>query len=337
MVDVQGVVDVWPAAVSRPHTRAPPMLSRTADSLFWLSRYVERAENISRIIDVAARMATVPVDLADTTNEWESALAAAGCADSFFARYKEANQRNIIEYLAFSPENPSSIRACLESARTNARAVRTALTADMWDTINGAWLEMQEMQKGAMRARELTRFLSWVKEVSVRFDGFAHRTMLRRDAFFFTRVGLYLERADNTARILDVKYHVLLPEEASVGGGLDYYQWTAILRGVSALTAYHWLYRDNIQPWQVAEMLILRPEMPRSLTACYDNVTLFLDRLARDYGQQGESQRLARSMHTQLQNCRTEDIFKQGLHEFLQGFIANNARLGTTIAEQYLI
>ena len=313
------------------------MLSRTADSLFWLARYVERAENLARIIDVAARLATVPLEIADSTNEWESALISAGCADAYFDLHKNATRRNVIDFLAFSPDNPSSIRNCLELARTNARAVRTALTADMWDTINTAWIEMQELQPGAMRARELSAFLNWVKEISVRFDGFANRTMLRRDTFYFARMGMYLERADNTARILDVKYHILLPEDVSVGGGYDYYQWTAILRGVSALTAYHWLYRDSIKPWLVADMLILRPEMPRSLIACYDNVTLFLDRLAREYGQQGESQRFARSIHTKLQNQRTDAIFKIGLHQFLQDFISDNARLGSTIAEQYLL
>ncbi|HSM20336.1 MAG TPA: alpha-E domain-containing protein [Hyphomicrobiales bacterium] len=312
------------------------MLSRTAASLFWLARYVERAENIARILDVAQRMATVPAEIADETNEWESALVAAGCADGFYAGHDKATRRAVINYLAFAEENPSSVRSCLAQARSNARAVRTALTSDMWEAINGAWLELQEMEPSRWSSRELNDFLTWVKEVSVRFDGSAHRTMLRRDTFFFSRVGLYLERADNTARILDVKYHVLLPDPSDVGGGLDYYQWTAILRGVSALTAYHWVYRDSIKPRLIADLLILRPEMPRSLTSCYENIAFFLGRLERVYGRQGEAQRLARSTYTRLLNCRTDDIFQQGLHEFLQSLIAENNRLGAAIAEQYL-
>lgn len=312
------------------------MLSRTASSLFWLARYVERAENIARTLDVAQRMATVPFEIADETNEWESALVAAGCWGAFMAHHDKATRHHVINFLAFAPENPSSVRSCIQQARTNARAVRTALTSDMWEAINSAWLDLQDMEPARWSARELNQFLTWVKEVSLRFDGSAYRTMLRRDTYFFSRLGLYLERADNTARILDVKYHVLLPEAASVGGGLDYYQWSAILRGVSALTAYHWVYRESIKPRLITDLLILRPEMPRSLVSCYENIALFLDRLARVYGRQGEAQRMARTTYTRLQNCRTDDIFREGLHEFLQSIIADNNRLGTAIAEQYL-
>jgi uncharacterized alpha-E superfamily protein len=143
--------------------------------------------------------------------------------------------------------------------------VRTALTSDTWEAINGAWLDFDQVWGGEVPLSELNRFITWVKEVSLRVDGSAYRTMLRHDAYWFSRLGVYIERADTTARILDVKYHVLLPDHEPVGGGLDYFQWSAILRAVSALTAYHWVYRDSIKPWLVADLLILREEMPRSL------------------------------------------------------------------------
>ena len=215
------------------------MLSRTADNLYWLARYVERAEFVARILEATQRLTAMPLSYVGGTNEWESAIATAGSAKAFAARYAEANEETAIEFLAFSAANPSSIRNCFELARTNARAVRTALTAEMWDVINGGWLELKRFGNGPASREELSRFLRWVQETSLRFDGSAYRTMLRNDAYYFTRLGVYIERADNTARILDVKYHLLLPADEPVGGSLDYFQWAAILRTVSALTAYH--------------------------------------------------------------------------------------------------
>src|SRR6202051_5074355 len=255
------------------------MLSRTADNLYWLARYVERAEYIARILDTTLRLTTLPLAYIGTTNEWESAVATAGCATAFFEAYKEANEETVTEFLAFSTANPSSIRNCFELARTNARAVRTALTAEMWDVINGGWLGAKRFGSAPSSRDEVWRFLRWVQEPSLRFDGSAYRTMLRNDAYWFTRLGVYLERADNTARILDVKYHLLLPAQERVGGPLDYFQWAAILRSVSALTAYHWVYRQNVKPWLVADLLMLRDEMPRSLANCYENLVQNLDRI----------------------------------------------------------
>ena len=160
--------------------------------------------------------------------------------------------------------------------------------------------------------------------------------MLSRAADNLYWLARYLERADNTARILDVKYHVLLPETEKVGGSLDYFQWTAILRAVSAHTSYHWVYRQGIKPWLVADLLILRSEMPRSLTSCYENIVRHLDSLGKSHGRQGGSQRHARSMLGRLGNERIESIFQQGLHEFITAFIGDNAKLGNAIAEQYL-
>ena len=165
--------------------------------------------------------------------------------------------------------------------------MRTALTSEMWDAINSAWLELKRFGNGPTSREEFMRFLRWVQEKSLLFDGSAYRTMLRNDAYWFSRLGLYVERADNTARILDVKYHMLLPAQEKVGGPLDYFQWAAILRSVSALTAYHWVYRESLKPWLIADLLILKDQMPRSLASCYDNLVRFLDAIAHAYGRQG--------------------------------------------------
>jgi uncharacterized alpha-E superfamily protein len=312
------------------------MLSRTADNLYWLARYVERAEYLARILEATQRLTTLPLDYVGSSNEWASAVATAGCAGAFYSVYEEANEENVTEFLAFSLNNPSSIRSCFEAARTNARSVRTALTVEMWDAINSAWIELKRFSNGPTSRDELLRFLRWVQDTSMLFDGSAYRTMLRNDAYWFSRLGVFMERADNTARILDVKYHLLLPEPEHVGGPLDYFQWAAILRTVSALTAYHWVYRDSVKPWLIADLLILNDQMPRSLASCYSNLVGFLDLIAQAYGRQGPTQRQARSIRARLENSKIQDIFQSGLHEFISEFIADNNKLGAAISEQYL-
>jgi uncharacterized alpha-E superfamily protein len=317
------------------------MLSRTADNLYWLARYMERADFLARTVEATRRLATLPSTEANPGTEWESALEASGAAEGFHARHDRAEEAAAVEHLTFSAQNPSSIRNCIELARTNGRAVRTALTVEMWDAINSAWIELKRFEKGNKSLarydrEELSRFLDFVKRMSLDYDGSAHRTMLRNDAYWFSRLGLYIERADNTARILDVKYNILLPDTEIVGGSLDYFQWAAILRAVSALTAYHWVYRESIKPWLIADLLILRPEMPRSLIACYENIVSFLDSIARAYGRQGAAQRHAHQVMARLQNASTKEIFQGGLHEFITAFVEDNARLGQMIGEQYL-
>ena len=312
------------------------MLSRTADNLFWLSRYVERAENLARILDVASRLATLPSAYAGTSNEWEGAIAAAACDEAFYAVHEQADRASVVDFIVASDANPSSIRNCIETARSNARAVRTALTTEMWEIINEAWLKLQHLDLKDIQGNELGRFLQFVKDASLQFDGAAFRTMLRTDHYWFQRLGVYLERADNTARLLDVKYHVLLPEAEPVGGGLDYFQWSSLLRSVSALTSFHWVYRETVKPWLVADFLILRPEQPRSLVAVYSDLNRFLDHLGDTYGRQGQSQRLARSIYAKIQNLDITELFQHGLHEFVTEFIDDNNMLGAAIAEQYL-
>ena len=207
----------------------------------------------------------------------------------------------------------------------------------MWDAINGTWLELKRFGGGTKSREEFMRFLRWVQQSSLLFDGSAYRTMLRNDAYWFSRLGVDIERADNTARILDVKYHLLLPANERVGGPLDYFQWAAILRSVSALTAYHWVYRESVKPWLIADLLMLKDDMPRSLASCYGNLVQNLDLIARAYGRQGPAQRQARTIRARLENSRMEEIFQTGLHEFISDFIDDNSRLGAAITSQYLM
>lgn len=323
------------------------MLARTADSIFWVTRYVERADFLARIIQATQRLAGLPAvynpsggGRGDGT-EWDSALEASGAAEGFHKTHGVVNETNVIDYLVFSPDNPSSIRNCIAAARANARAIRVALTVEMWEAINTAWFELIRWEqlkatKGPLQREDMTRFFEFVKKTSLDFDGCAYRTMLRNDAYWFSRVGVFIERADNTARILDVKYNVLLPETEVVGGSLDYFQWTAILRAVSAHTAYHWVYRQSIKPWLVADLLILKPDMPRSLVACYDNIVYFLDHIGRAYGRRGPAQQHAQTVYDRLLACSIREIFQDGLHEFITAFVEDNHRLGETISLQYL-
>ncbi len=310
------------------------MLARAADSMFWLARYMERMDNLARLIEAAQLMA----GMSSEAEEWKSALIAAGCWEAYSAAHEEVTPEQAALFLCCETENPSSILNCLETARVNARAMRTALTRDMWDAVNESWLESRMMGPAQFAPEMLPDTLDWVRTVSTRFSGAYQTTMLRNEIYWFTRLGAFLERADNTARILDVKYHVLLPQESSgVGGMLDYYQWTSVLRAVSAVRAYQWVYREEVKPWNVAELLILRPEMPRSLRACYDEITDCLDEIAKIHGgRRGECHRLAGAVAAELRYGRIADIFQSGLHEHLTALIDRTAELGGHIARFYM-
>jgi uncharacterized alpha-E superfamily protein len=312
------------------------MLSRTASNLYWMARYVERAENTARILDVAYRMSLMSQASEMLESEWLAPLNISGTLYPFDGRYSTVTARDVMMYMALDPDNAGSIVSCAKAARENARAVRGNITSEMWEVLNSTWLEFQHLTEDRLSGDGALTFFDWVKERSHLFRGVTVGTALKDGAFHFNRLGTFLERADNTTRILDVKYHVLLPETEKVGGSLDYFQWTAILRAVSAHTSYHWVYRQGIKPWLVADLLILRPEMPRSLTSCYENIVRHLDSLGLSHGRQGASQRHARAMLGRLENEKIETIFQSGLHEFITAFIGDNTRLGSAIAEQYL-
>jgi len=310
------------------------MLARAADSLFWLARYMERMDNIARLIEAAQSMAGVLSEM----EEWRSALTAAGADQLYDAAYSEVTPDSAALFLGCGATNPSSIINCITQARINARAMRTALTRDMWEAVNQGWLDSRALGPAEFSPAQLPDTLDWARTLSTRFLGAYETTMLRNEIYWFTRLGTALERADNTARILDVKYHLLLPRESSgVGGMLDYYQWTSVLRAVSAVRSYQWVYREEVKPWNVAELLMLRPEMPRSLRSCYDVVTQCLDELSKIHGgKRGECHRMAGATAAKLRFGRIEDIFQAGLHEELTEHIEQTSVLGDRIANLYM-
>jgi len=311
------------------------MLSSTAASLFWLGRYVERAGNNARGLQVALRMASLTSAVAQRDNAWRALLVASGCEPGFRAKGLTLTQENVVRYLAADPENPSSIMSCIEAARSNGRAVRTALTVDMWEAVNETWSEARRTSEATFTPDNLPVFLDWMKSRTVLFNGAYADTMLRDEAWRFVRLGTMLERADNTARVLDV--HHLALADAEEGGAVAYVQWQAILRSVSALRAYHWVYHARLEPRRIAELLMLRPELPRSMIACYARIEETLDGLAAAHGgKRGECHRLAGEVHARLRFARIEEIIEGGLHNFLTRKIDRNIDLGREIAAFYL-
>jgi uncharacterized alpha-E superfamily protein len=312
------------------------MLSRAADNLYWMARYIERAENMARILDVSWRMSLLPTHEGEA-GPWQPALIIAGAEKPFAETGKPVDAANVIRFLALDADNPSSIRSCLRAARENAHAMRAQITTEMWEAMNATWLEAMELDYAKLEASGFRPFFDWVKDRSHLFRGVTYGTLLRDEAFNFIRVGTFLERADSTARILDVKYHVLLPSVREVGGAVDYYQWAALLRSVSSLRAYRKVYKNAITPRRVAELLILRGDMPRSLLACFTELTENLSALRDLYRRDYESTRLALAMHSRLKYGAMEDVFTQGLHEYLTDFIDSNVALGNAIHRDFMM
>lgn len=312
------------------------MLSRAADDLFWVARYVERAENTARLLEVADRMALMPVQ-AGRTNEWMSVLIAGGVEPLYREKIGTVTERETLDFMAFGADNPSSIRNCFHVARENARAQRHVLTRELWEAMNDTWLGIRDMNLAKMEEMGRSSFFDWVKQRSHLVRGAIAGTMIRDDAYHFIRLGTFIERSDSTARILDVKYHLILPDAAPVGGAADYYQWTALLQSVSAHGSYRRLTGDDVKPWKVADLLILRPEMPRSIRSCYDEIMLNLNTLSQDYGRRLESVRIAGQMHSRLLYAQIDEIFQTSLHEFLTSVVDRNVLLGRQIARDFLL
>ncbi len=309
------------------------MLSRVSSSLYWMSRLVERAENTARLLDVTWRMSLLVREPALQDQEWFAPLNITGTLFPFSGRHDKVCAREVLHFMALDPENPASIYACARQARENARAVRGSITSEMWEVLNSTWLEMQQMDEDKLQQRGVSAFFDWVKERSHLFRGVTFGTMHRDDAYEFARLGTHMERADSTARILDVKYHVLLPSVKEVGGAVDYYQWSAVLRSVSAFEAYRKVYRDVVTPLRLAELLILRDDVPRSLRFCLRQVCDTLGHVQN--AQSGEALRHADQILSNLQHGRISEIFSGGLHEYLTEFLESMQELSALIQRSF--
>lgn len=354
------------------------MLSRTADHLFWMARYTERAENTARMLDVHLQTGLLPQPADHAEQGWRAILGISELQEAFDAKYDVLSQKDVIDFMVRDPGNPSSIASCLTQARENARAVRGALTTEAWEIQNATWLKMQTY----LRTRELEQnpsdFFEWVKHRSHLSRGVTIGTMLVDEALHFIRLGTFLERSDNTARIIDVKFHEatqnqqkqrqlqtqlqsqsqgLAPglaqaQTLSKSGGtqsqshgidvagtvespIDFYYWAAVLRSVSGFEIYRKVYRDVITPARVAELLILRADMPRSLLGCMANVVLNLKQIGNDGS--ADTERFAGRLHADLQFHQIQDILDDGLHDFLTVFLERIFELGNRISRDFLV
>lgn len=311
------------------------MLGRAANDLFWLSRSVERAENMARLIEVGYRIVLLPREGTGFHEEWRSTLESAGCLDGYLNRHGALESRKVIDYMLFDVENDSSVASCFSTARRNGRAQRTALTREMWESLNSSWLEFSAIHKDSITSNSLPGLLDWVRSRSALYRGALLNTILRNDTYYFSQLGTFIERADSTSRILDVKYYHLLPSSELVGSGTDNFQWSAILRSVSAHRSYRWVFKDTYRPWKIADYLILNRQMPRSLRSCYDELTAALGELGTLYGHHPSCHATANATRDILVEAKIETVFQSGLHEFVQGFIARNNALGCEISEAY--
>ena len=319
------------------------MLSRTADHLFWMARYMERAENTARMLDVNYQASLLPQAADAAEKGWKGLLGISELSGDFAKHYGAVTPDNVMRYMVSDAENGSSIRNCLQAARENARAVRGTLTTEVWETQNQTWLEFQRMVASESFLRDPSNLFEWVKFRSHLSRGVTVGTMLQDEAFHFLRIGSFLERADNTARLLDVKFHAVESEyyggTGNGGGGkdieVDFYHWSGILRSVSGFEVYRKAYRNVIRPEKVAELLILRPDMPRSLAACMQEVVTNLKMVANE--QSADTLRRAGRLQSDLQYGRIDEILATGLHAYLTQFLDRVGTLGVGISRDFLV
>jgi uncharacterized alpha-E superfamily protein len=315
------------------------MLSRTADHLFWMSRYTERAENTARMLDVNYQTALLPQSAAVAQVGWEGLVSISELTAEYAAKHGPVTSKGVLEFMVKDEKNTSSIVSCLRAARENARAVRGTLTTEVWETINQTYLEVLRMLRAGDFERDQGQFFEWVKGQSHLSRGVTVGTMLQDEALHFMRLGTFLERADNTARLLDVKFHAVHSDFFGAASAkdqeYDFYHWSAILRSVSGFEVYRKVYRDVIKPERVAELLILRHDMPRSLHASMNEVLNNLNAIAN--AQAGETLRRAGKLRADLQFARIDEILATGLHAFLTQFLDRINELGAHISRDFLI
>ena len=316
------------------------MLSRTASDLFWMSRYLERVENLARMLDVSYSLSLMPQDgRGDGLDEIAMPLLITGTLDAYRERHGERHAERMLHFFALDASNPASIYSCLGAARACAHAVRGRITADMWENINSTWLEIRDIAQQGLNRYGMSRFCEWVRERSHLFRGATYGTIMRNDAFSFIRLGTFIERADNTLRMLDARYEMLELRGSHVKAAADssaagYYQWSALLRALSCFEAYTELYREAPGARHVAELLLLRADTPRSLLACLEELDEVLSSLPGVNGR--PAQRMAAELHARLRFTGIDEVLEAGLHAWLNDFIPLVAELGDAIHTSYL-
>lgn len=309
------------------------MLGKTAAGLFWMSRYLERGENGARLLEAGFRIALTRSST--SSEEWKSILATSGALANYEAQHDEYDSGKVIDFLLRDTSNPASVISNVKAARDNARLVRTALTREVWEATNEAWITLKALLATPVTQRDLPDVLSVIRQQKAVVRGAIAGTMLRSDGYNFARLGVFLERADNTARILDVKYYLLLPTFARIGSSLDQVHWETILRSVSAQRAYRWIYGTDISPINVAEVLILHRQMPRSLVFCSQKIMNNLVHLEQDYGEENPSCQMAKAYCQKLKDSSIDALFDFGLHEFVEAFLVENGKLARQIERDY--
>lgn len=321
--------------LSRP--QASVMLSRVAHSLYWMSRYIERAENVARLLEVNLQFLFDFQDLQTPAlnQHWDSLILSTGDEELFAKYYESADSQTVTEFLAFDLRNPGSILACAYAARENARMIRDQISGEMWEAINELHLYLKSANTAGVWAAGPQEFFSRIHRASHLFQGLTASTYARNEGWEFIQFGKYLERADKTTRILDVKYHILLPSATDVGGALDTAQWQAVLRSASALEAYRRYYVREILPWKAAEFLIVSDSFPRSIHYCVGQVEEFLRRILGETGvrPRSDAARAARRLLADLQSLTITEVLQQGLHEFLMDIQATLARIGDDVVQ----
>jgi uncharacterized alpha-E superfamily protein len=316
------------------------MLSRVADNLYWLNRYIERAENIIRLIEVNLQLLLDFSNLDDdkVKDHWQPILRALCDEEAFNKLYEKADSKSVTDYVAFRRENPNSILSCLFAARENARMIRDQITAEMWEAINELYLFLRDTNAKKVWRAGAHDFFREVKKYIHAYQGITHATYTRTEGYDFIQIGRYIERADKTTRIIDLKYHILLPRASDVGGALDSAQWMAILRSCSGLQAFHRLYLESPTPWKVVEFLVLSETFPRSLRFCLRELNFYLHRISATPLDQftNNAERVCGRMLSHLSYCTTDDIFKEGLHDYLDRTQLSLNEIGEALYHTYM-
>ena len=314
------------------------MLCRTASDLYWLSRYIERAENTARFIDFTQRIALLPARLDPGRAEaasWQRALDALGLDEAYEKAHGAPTAGRVLHYLILDPANPTSIYNCLRYARENGRAQRGAISAEMYQDLNASWLEINEMAWGQIVSDGVTPFLEWLKTRSAAFRGVVVGTMGRDEGYNFMRLGTFIERADNTVRLLDIKYAQAEHDEMNAERNIvEYYQWSAMLQAISAFETYRKIYRDTVTAERVIDLLIYRSDVPRSLATCCEAMHSIIAKLAG--GESIEATRLAGSLAASFRYGRIEEVFSAGMQPFLDGVMQRIDTLTLEIVRQFM-